>query len=276
MIGRGGPIDLYMGLNTAGRLQYLTQDNVAINGVEQADLEPGFQTAWGSMEFLANLYDGDLEVYFDLYLSSMPHPNQLQGHEGYMLMRQIPGAENTLVGDIFKVVNVQGRPVRNRLRRPPLPSDRRRPGAAQPVGGQLCDRPKPPRKSPWKSSIPNPAFSTGWSASAVVRKPVASATDRDIATHGKIWLNFDDGLRLAGSAYHVNHGPNSHAMSNLYRASRSGGVYGGVLDGGNAPGQVFVGRARMSLAFQGDVSWIKDDVELYGNLGWIRRRSSEW
>ncbi|MFA9478133.1 hypothetical protein ACERK3_07455 [Phycisphaerales bacterium AB-hyl4] len=267
-IGRGGPIDLYMGLQTAGRLQYLQQRNVEINGVGQrGSLSPGFQTAWGSVDFLADLYDGGLEVYFDLYLSSPTSADKLQGHEGYMIMRHIPGTEGTLLGNLFEVVNVKAGQFEidfgdNRYRR----TDNARSQRNILIGNHVVD--------PKTTEIGMEVFNAepdvfNW----LVGFGSGSETGgfdpgRGFSTHGKLWANLGD-LRVAGSAYYVDHASDTGVRSNLFRTSRGGGVYQGVLTG-DSPGQVFAGGGQSVLAFQGDLTWILNDLELYGNVGWVR------
>lgn len=67
-------VKLSVGLKTAGRLQALdhddayqtpnpSEDNPTPSPAEVDSLEPGFQTAWGSMDFVANFEDL-IEVYW--------------------------------------------------------------------------------------------------------------------------------------------------------------------------------------------------------------------
>ncbi len=272
LIGRGGPIDLYMGVQTAGRLQYLQQSDVVTAAGQSLPgaLEPGFQTAWGSIDFLADLYDGALEVYFDLYLSSPTSADKLQGHEGYMIVRSIPGTEGTLLGQLMDVIDVKAGQFEidfgdYRYRRTDNARSQRNPL----VGNHVMD--------PKTTEIGMEAFNAYESpVNWLVGFGSGDETGgfdpgRGISVHGKLWANLGD-LRLAGSTYHVHHA-DDNASSNHFRTSRGGGVYQGIFTG-NAPGQVFVGTGTSVLAFQGDVTWISGDVELYGNVGWVRDRSS--
>lgn len=268
-IGQGGPIDLYMGLHTAGRLQYLNQSDVEIGGVSQPGaLDFGFQTAWGSIEALADLYDGALEVYFDVYLASPPHPSSPQGHEGYMLMRHVPDAEDTILGDLFEIVNIKAGEFEidygdHRYRR----TDNARAQRNPLIGNYVFDPKSAEIGMEFSNAEPGPInWSLGFGSGS---ETGGFGAGRGISTWGKLWTEPTDELRFAGSAYHVNHDPASGARSNLFRTSRSGGPYDGIL-AGNAPGQVFVGNGQdRILAFQGDVSWINDEIELYGHAGWV-------
>lgn len=266
-IGQAGPIDLYLGLQTAGRLQYLNQSDVSIGGTSQPGaLEPGFQTAWGSIDALADLYDGALEVYFDIYLSSMTSADKLQGHEGYMLMRRIPGTENTLVGDVFDIIDVKAGQFEidfgdHRYRRSDNATSQRNPL----VGNYIFD----PKSTEIGMEVMNaePGMINWLAGFGSGDETGGFASGRGISLHGKVWADLTDELRLSGSAYYVDHDAGT-ASSNMYRTSRGGGVYDGVL-AGNAPGRVFVGNGTDVLAFQGDASWINDQFELYGHVGWV-------
>ncbi|MGH7957056.1 MAG: PspA/IM30 family protein [Opitutaceae bacterium] len=60
-IAAGESFELLAGMTSAERFQALQQRNVVTGGKTPARLEPGFQTAWGSFEFLAD-FDRKLEV----------------------------------------------------------------------------------------------------------------------------------------------------------------------------------------------------------------------
>ena len=106
-IGRLQDLSLNLGVHTVGRLQAITQENVAINGVEQDGLNPGFQNPFGSLSFLATIPD-KFDVYFDLYIASRPHPNTMYAHEGYLLFKRLPEPFDTgLASDIFDYINVK-------------------------------------------------------------------------------------------------------------------------------------------------------------------------
>src|SRR5580658_3458716 len=53
-IGGVEDLNLYMGLQTVGRLQALQQQNVYIAGAKQAGLDPGFQDPFANLSFLAS------------------------------------------------------------------------------------------------------------------------------------------------------------------------------------------------------------------------------
>ncbi len=106
-IGGWQDMNLYMGLQTVGRLQALQQENVSINHVSQAGLDPGFQDPFANLSFLAAIPD-KLDVYFDLYVASRPHASTMYGHEGYMLFKQLPAPLDAgPIGGIFDYINVK-------------------------------------------------------------------------------------------------------------------------------------------------------------------------
>ena len=53
-IARAGSMDLYMGLDTVGRVFAWDQSNVEDGGIAPGSLEPGFDTAFGNVSFLAD------------------------------------------------------------------------------------------------------------------------------------------------------------------------------------------------------------------------------
>jgi hypothetical protein len=57
-IAQAGEMDLYMGVDTVGRFQWLSQghvqDSVGSDSVLSGPLSPGFQTAYGNFSFLAD------------------------------------------------------------------------------------------------------------------------------------------------------------------------------------------------------------------------------
>ena len=107
-------ITLDIGLKTAGRVQYLSHDKAYQTPrpsietpdpqpVELGDPEWGFQTPWGSMDFLAT-FDDLLEVYWEFFISSRPHPDAMQGSQGYMLIHGLPGGQ---LQSVFDVVDIK-------------------------------------------------------------------------------------------------------------------------------------------------------------------------
>ena len=91
--------------------------------------------------------------------------------------------------------------------------------------------------------------------------------------HGKIWTDPVESLRMSTSYYRVDHSDNkakfAGSWGNLFSGHRSGGSYSGILDGGNAPGQVVPGAGQDVTAAQFDATWNRDGLELYSHYGWM-------
>jgi hypothetical protein len=275
LIGSVGEIDLYMGLNTAGRLQYLVQD-VTINGVEPGDLEPAFQTAWGNLSFLADVGDGDLLVFADLYLSSRPHPSTTYGNEGYMLFRRIPddsSVSRAFNESIFEYVNVKLGHFEidfgdHHYRR----SDNAWVQRNLLIGNYLVD---PDVEEIGAEIFSKPSWPVKWLVGVTSGTTTENLNEgRGIASvHGKVWWE-DDDFRVSASGYYVDHSDNpttgaGATKGSLYSSRRSGGPYGGVWGGGNSPGDLTIGKDELVTALQSDVTWSPGPWDLYGHVGWV-------
>ena len=83
---------LFITVNTVGTAQTLDHENVFnTTGVELPRIEPGFQNAFGDLGFIGKFgKKGEIEVVFDLYLSSRNHPSTTYGNEGYMVLHGVP------------------------------------------------------------------------------------------------------------------------------------------------------------------------------------------
>ena len=106
-IAQGEKTQLFMGLQTVGRFQGLDHKDVFIDGDEVSSIPVGFQTAWGSVDFLAD-FDGAIQVYFELYLSSRPHSSTVYGHQGYLLVQDVPENLNSaFLTKMFKAIDIK-------------------------------------------------------------------------------------------------------------------------------------------------------------------------
>jgi len=278
-ISKMNDMDLYMGLDTVGRFQALTQDNVAdtvgTDSIPSRRLRPGFQTAFGNMSFLAD-FNKQMEVYFDIFLADKPHQNQLQGDEGYMLIRELPSpvGDNPWAKSIFDHINVKAgqfetdfgdshyrRSINAAVQRNPL------------VGGYLID--------PRATEIGMEVYTDDGALPIPVNAMVGfgSGTDtgdfrqgHQFSVHGKLWANPIEKLRTSASIYAVDHSHNSTSQSrtNLFRANRSGGSYSGIFDDGTSPGDITPGAGQKVLATQFDVTWEGNPLELYSHVGWVQ------
>ena len=110
-IGNIGDLQLSLGVHTVGTVQALSHDNAFDrSGDPLGDLEPGFQTAWGNLEVLGTFGEEDeIELFFDLYIASRPHPSETYGHEGYLLIRGVPESLKRLqkLDRIFDAVSLK-------------------------------------------------------------------------------------------------------------------------------------------------------------------------
>jgi hypothetical protein len=277
LVGSIGDLDLYIGLQTAGRFQWLEQEDVFIGGVEQESLDPGFQTAWGDLSFLADIEDGKMEVFFDLYISSRPHPSTMYGNEGYILIRELPDAipaTEWLNNTLFKWVNVKAGHFEidygdHRYRR----SDNAWVQNNPLIGNYIID---PDVEEIGMEIYSKPAKYLNWLVGISSGTTTENLNEgRGIASvHGKVWTYPIEDLRLSLSGYYVDHSDNpvtgpGATKGSLFSGSRSGGPYGAVIGGGNAPGHVLPGKDQLVTAFQGDVTWTPGPWEFYGHVGWM-------
>ncbi|HEX7829784.1 MAG TPA: hypothetical protein VF787_09010, partial [Thermoanaerobaculia bacterium] len=83
---------LFITVNTVGTAQTLDHKNVFNTaGAALPKVEPGFQNAFGDLGFIGKFgKNQEIEVVFDLYLSSRNHPSTTYGNEGYMIIRGVP------------------------------------------------------------------------------------------------------------------------------------------------------------------------------------------
>ena len=277
-IARAGDMDLLMGLDTVGRLQYLTQrnvkDTVGSDSVLPGQLSPGFQTAFGNLSFLAD-FDKKMEVYFDMFIADRPHQDHPQGDEGYILLRSLPDSLGNapLVKAIFDTIDVKAgqfeldfgdahyrRSLNAAVQRNPL------------IGNYVID----PRDTEIGIEVSSDEgrFPINWLLG------VGSGSDTEDfqknhgpSLHGKLWAYPLKQLRTSSSIYYVDQAKTpsgSSSRTNLFRANRSGGPYAGILDNSSAPGEVFPVTGKRVLATQVDATWEGDPVELYGNFGWVQ------
>jgi hypothetical protein len=280
LVARAGDMDLYMGLNTVGRFQYLQQndvtDTVGTNSVTTGPLEPGIQTPFGQFSFLAD-FQKAIEVYFDVYIASRAHEDSPQGDEGYILFREIPGplGDNKLVKAIFDNVDVKAgefemdfgdahyrRSNNADVQRNPL------------IGNYIID----PQTTDlgievYSEETPNQRF--GWLAGLGTGNTGSFQNDHGWGLHGKLFGEPVEGLRTSGSVYWVDHSGNPTSSAggtkdDLFRSNRSGAPYDDVLAAGSTAGQIAVGGGQKVFAAQLDVTWDANPWELYSHIGLTR------
>lgn len=269
-IGQIDDLHLNLGFQSEGRLQVLQQEHVFIKGVNKPGLNPGFQTPFANLSLLASIPD-KLDVYFDLYIASRPHPNQMYAHEGYMLFKGLPAPfDNSPAGRIFDYINVKaggfdidfGDGNYNRsnagfVQRNPLIGNPLVDPNVEEIGGEVY-------------SIKGPIY---W----LVGAGGGTTTEHfdygaGASGHAKVWGYPLPDLRTSASFYYadLSGSANANEHSNLFAGSRSGGAYSALFAGGDAPGQILPMRGERIMAVQGDVTWNHWPWEMYANLGWTQ------
>ena len=273
-IGQAGDMDLYLGLNTVGRPQYLQQSNVfdtvGPNSVVPGALEPGIQTPFGQLIVLADL-GGAIEVYMDVFIASRPHQEELQADEGFMLFRHLSGP----LAPIFDYVHVKAggfemdfgdahyrRSNNSDVQRNPL------------IGNYVID----PREVDIGAEFFSPPGSLpiNWLFGVGIGNREDFQAHRGWQFHGKLWVDTYSGFRPSVSIFRVNNAgnptgfPNTGSKSNLFSSNRAGGPYAAVLNNGNAPGQITPGNGQDVTALQADLTWCREAWEVYGHCGWYQ------
>jgi hypothetical protein len=267
-IGQYEDMHLYVGLDTVGRFQFLTQNNVFVKGADQGNINPGFQTPFGDLNFLARI-PGKLDVYFDSYIASRPHPSTTYGHEGYMVIKALPAPFDTgLMGDVFNYINVKvgafdidfgddnyRRSDNAIVQRNPLIGNPLVDPSVEEIGGEVY-------------SVKGPIYWLAGMTSGTTTEHFDFGPEP--AVHGKLWAYPLPDLRTSVSAYYANLADSStpYENSNLFAAIRSGGVYAAVFGGGDNPGQITPAAGKDMTAVQADATWERWPFEVYSNVGW--------
>lgn len=258
-------VRLEMELHTVGRMQALRQD-ASIRQVDadgettvrdaRSKSSPAFQHAIGNIGWRF-FYHDYLEVFFDATMASRVAADKWWGHQGYMLVRQLP--EDSPVAGFNRVlrhIDVKaGQFVvdfgNERFRRSYNADVRHNPLVGNPI------------VSPHATEVgveivhQNPR---GFGVMAGFGSGVATENfdeDSRLSYRGKLWAgpSGPGGVEAALSLYHVQHGSGIARGSNLFRTERLGGQYAGVWDDGNAPGQVMIGDGTNLTAWQLDSGW---------------------
>jgi len=271
-IGSYKDLHLDMGFQSVGRFQAIQQENVFIKGAHQKGLNPGIQDPFANLDFLASV-PGKLDVYFDLYVASRPHPNTMYAHEGYILLKSLPEPfEAGPLGKAFDYINVKvggfdidfgdGNYRRSNnafVQRNPLITNPLVDPNVEELGGEVY-------------SVQGPIY---WLAGA----GGGTTTEHfdygaGASGHAKIWANPLPELRTSASVYYADLSGSANANGNehsdLYAAQRSGGALSSVFGGGDSPGQVLPMSGDRMVAVQGDVTWNHWPFDVYANVGWTQ------
>ena len=280
-VGRVGPMDFYMGLDTVGRMQALDHSNAYNGGTNLGDVSPDFQKAHGNISFLASFNDDRenkdpyLEVYLNWLISSRHH-SEMFGDQGYMLLSRLPDGPAPL-RSLFDYVDVKAGeyelPFGDHIYRRTNNGDVQQNAL---IGNSVADG----RATETGVTVMNDSPSSepgkiNWLLNVSSGDPTPSFQDGNgLAVLPKVWANLAEELRLSLSAYRVDQSDNGPGFpvggdsSNLYTGLRdTGGVYTGILGGGADSGQVLFQGGQDVTAVQSDLTFTMGQFELYGNLG---------
>jgi hypothetical protein len=269
-IGQWKDMQVLMGFQAVTRFQYLVQDDVFSGGTPKPDTDPGFQTPFGDLSFVARFGDV-LDVYYDLYLASRPHESSTYGHEGFIILHRMPGSlgENRLIQRFFDIADIKvgafdidfgdsryRRSNNARVQYNPLVGNFVVDPETDEIGVEVYSK---PTRLNWLAGV------TGGTTTG------HSDEDGGFGVHGKLWMDVIPDLRAAVSAYRTDHsGSVAGDKSSLFSGSRSGGPYDEVIAGGNAPGNILPSNGQDVTALQGDLTWNHWPYEAYSNLGWTQ------
>ncbi len=294
-IGQFDNMHLYMGLDTVGRFQWLTQHSAYASGFagstpdgltagQYPGLDPGFQTPFGNLDFLASI-PGKLDVFFDLFLASRPDPDHTYGDQGYMVFKQLPAPfAGGPLNNVFNYINVKAgafivdfgdgnfhRSNNGFVQRNPLIGNPLVDSSTEEIGAEVY-------------AIKGPVY---WLAGVT-----GGTTEGHVdygsrpAVFSKIWGYPLPDLRWSASVYYVDldgfstvDGLNPGAgegHNQIMDLLRSGGVYGSVFGGGwdGDPGQITPLNGYDVEAYQTDLTWNHWPWEVYSFVGWTQ--DSTW
>lgn len=259
-IGSTENITFSLGLHSVGRVQVLTQDNVRVwsggEWVTPDDQLFGMQTSFANLEFMMDIGDGDIIVFFDGLLATQRHPSQWWGNNGYMYISHIPGnsfltALNPLLEHIdIKAGNFFANFGEHQFTRTINADAHRNPLVGNPVMSPLGSEPG--------LEIYHKGLGYGLMVGAGIGAPEQDFQEaRGYSFRTKAWLDFIDGVYLSGSYYTVDHDMGVNRGTNLFRRERHGSSYGAVWNlnndnsgAGEGPGQARPGVGQELTAWE--------------------------
>lgn len=268
---------LFITVNTVGTAQALDQKNVFnATGTQLAKLEPGFQNAFGDLGFIGKFgKNQEIEVVFDMYLSSRNHPSTTYGNEGYIVIHGVPENLQGLkfLKPILQKVDLKaghmlvdfGDALQHRsnnaiVQKNPLIGNFVVDPNIVSIGMQAST--KPGQRLGWLVGVSNGTTTEDWNAG------------RGFALNGKLIAYPFKSLRTSLSYIAANESDNATKAAGgsaiqMFSGNRSGERYAGVLGGGQAPGGVFPQAGENFSAAQFDVTFDKDafPIKVYGHLG---------
>lgn len=255
---------LNLGFDVVGRGQWFNQSNVRVfdggTWKEPESVGPGMQTGWGNINFQLDV-GGDIEVYFDLLIATQRHPTRTWGGQGYFYIRQMPeGSFLAAFNHLFENIDIKAGNFNpnfgNDIHRRSINGDvQRNPLVGNPIVSPQGVEPG--------VEIIHEGQNYGLMVGGGIGAPEQDLnSDRKFSVRGKGWFTPQEGLELAYSIYHVDHGDDVSRGTNLFRRERYGSAYSAIWNlhnddsgAGEGPAQVRIGDGRRLTAMQGDLSW---------------------
>lgn len=268
---------LFITVNTVGTAQTLDHKNVFnAAGAELPKLEPGFQNAFGDLGFIGKFgKKQEIEVVFDLYLSSRNHPSTTYGNEGYMILHGVPeNLENLkFLEPILEKIDIKAghflvdfgdnnlhRSNNAMVQKNPLVGNFVVDPNIVSIGMQVNS--KPGTRFGWLIGANNGTTTEDWTVG------------RGFAVNGKLIFYPIKPLRLSTSYMAADNSSNATKTAGgsalqMFSGNRSGERYAGVMGGGQAPGNVFPQAGEQVTAAQFDVTYDDDafPIKVYGHIG---------
>jgi len=268
---------LFITVNTVGTAQTLNHENVFdANGKPVAKVAPGFQNALGDLGFIGKFgKKQEVEVVFDLYLSSRNHPSTTYGNEGYMILHGVPeNLENLeFLEPILNKIdikagqflvdfgdNAQHRSNNAIVQKNPLVGNFVVDPNIVSIGMQVSS--KPGKRYGWMIGANNGTTTEDWNVG------------RGFAMNGKLIFYPIKPLRTSFSYMTADNSENPTKTAGgsglqMFSGNRSGERYAGVMGGGQAPGDVFPQAGEKFSAAQFDLTYDADNfpIKLYGHVG---------
>jgi predicted porin len=268
---------LFITVHTVGTAQVLDHKNVFNTaGNALPKLEPGFQNAFGDLGFIGKFgRNQEIEVVFDMYLSSRNHPSTTYGNEGYMVIHGVPENLQSLkfLEPILKKVDIKaghmlvdfGDALQHRsnnaiVQKNPLVGNFVVDPNIVSIGMQASS--KPGTRLGWLVGVSNGTTTEDWNMG------------RGFALNGKLIAYPVKSLRTSVSFIATDQSDNATkagggSAMQMFSGNRSGERYAGVLGGGQAPGGVFPQAGEKFSAAQFDLTFQQDGfpIELYGHYG---------
>jgi len=267
---------LFLTVNTVGTAQTLDNKDVyGANGAALPKVAPGFQNAFGDLGFIGKFgKKQEVEVVFDLYLSSRNHPSTTYGNEGYMILHGMPeNLENLkFLEPILSKVDIKagqflvdfGDNAEHRsnnaiVQKNPLVGNFVVDPNIVSIGMQVAS--KPGARFGWLVGMNNGTTTEDWNAG------------RGFAANGKLIFYPIKPLRASVSYMAADNSDNPTKTAGgsglqMFSGNRSGERYAGVMGGGQAPGDVFPQAGEKFSAAQFDLTYDgASPLKLYGHYG---------